>query len=88
MHQIGGYVGIAIGMYYVCRIKRQFISDPWVATMSQTQFFGEKSASFNGLFNRKHFGFRHDLVGHPLFQLDRLAELSKTILTAMMASGL
>jgi len=82
MHQIGGDVGIAIGMYYVCRIKRQFISDPWVATMSQTQFFGEKSASFNGLFNRKHFGFRHDLVGHPLFQLDRLAELSKTILTA------
>jgi len=82
MHQIGDYVGIAIGMYYVCRIKRQFISDPWVATMSQTQFFGEKSASFTGLFNRKHFGFRHDLVGHPLFQLDRLAELSKTILTA------
>jgi hypothetical protein len=35
--------------------------------------------TFRTHFNRKPFLFRHDVAGHPLFKLSRLAELARTL---------
>jgi Cupin-like domain len=49
--------------------------------MTACRYFAEAPGKFDGQFNRKHFGFKHNLVGHPLFELDRLADLSKVVMT-------
>jgi hypothetical protein len=50
--------------------------------MTAPKYFADAAGTHAGLFNRKHFAFKHSLVGHPLFELDRLADMSKTVLAA------
>ncbi len=42
----------------------------------------EPPGTYQRAFNRQHFSFRHDFVGHPLFELDRLADLTQVVLAA------
>lgn len=45
-----------------------------------TPVFDGDRAEFRERYNRKSFQFRHQLVGHPLFELPRLATLAETLL--------
>jgi len=47
--------------------------------LSPLSVFSDHAGAFDGAFNRSHFSFHHDLVGNPLFELGRLADLSKTV---------
>ena len=46
--------------------------------------FKEGQEQFRRLYNRQSFQFNHDLAGHPLFELPRLATLAETLGPANM----
>lgn len=49
---------------------------------SNRRIFAEKSGAFKDLMNQRSFDYRHNLSGHPLFELPRLSRLAGRIINS------